>query len=341
MRNKTEVTIYDIAEALNISPSTVSRALNDHPAIRKETKEKINKYAREMGYQHNSFASNLRRKRTNTIGVIAPRLDSYFMSTVIAGIEKVASESGYNLIISQSLESVTKEVANVNTMFKSRVDGLLISFAGDTEDISHLDLFLRKGISVIFFDRVFQHPDCTSIVIDNFKAGYSATTHLIEQGCKHIAHLTNSLQCSVYNDRFNGFKKALTDAGIEYKPELLFNIRLNDKAGEEAVKKISTLHQKPDGIFAANDTSAVSLICNLKSAGFKVPQDIAVIGFNDDPISRYIEPNLSTISYPGNDMGEIAARTLIDRLENKQTEKKNTIILNHEIIMRGSSLRKL
>ena len=340
MRTKTEVTIYDIAEVLKISPSTVSRALNDHPAIRKDTKKKIHDYAHQIGYQHNSFASNLRRKKTNTIGVITPRLDSYFMSTVISGIEKVASENGYNLIISQSLESVAKEVANVDTMYKSRVDGLLVSFAGDTEDISHLDLFFRKGISVIFFDRVFHHPDCTSIVIDNYKAAHKATTHLIDQGCKQIIHITNNLQCSVYTERLRGYQQALLDAGIDSNPDLVFNIRLNDSAGKETLKRINKLNLQPDGIFAANDTSAVSVICHLKTYGIKVPEDIAVIGFNNDPISRVIEPNLSTISYPGKKMGEIAAQTLIDRLNNKHIEKADTLVLNHELIIRNSSLKK-
>jgi LacI family transcriptional regulator len=340
MKIKTEVTIYDIAEALKLSPSTVSRALSDHPAIRKDTKKKIHAYALEMGYQHNSFASNLRKKRTNTIGVIIPRVDSYFQSTIISGIEKVASENGYNLIISQSLDSFAKEAANVKTMFNSRVDGLLISFAGNNNDISYLDLFFRKGISVIFFDRVFPHPDCTSIIIDNYKAAHKATTHLIEQGCSRIVHLTNSVQSSVYTERHRGYRQALLDANIIYDPELVMNTRLNDLAGLEALKKMSKLSKKPDGFFTANDTSAVSVICHLKSAGYRVPEDICIIGFNNDPISRVIEPNLSTVSYPGDSMGEIAAQTLINRLNNRQMENIKTIVLDHELIIRKSSMKK-
>src|SRR5690242_10688646 len=166
-----DVTIYDIAKALDLSPATVSRGLKDHEAIKKDTKKRILDKAREMGYQHNHFASNLRRNRTNTIGVIVPRLNSYFMSSVIAGMEKIANDAGYNLVISQSLESVKKEMVNVRTLFNSRVDGLLVSLAYDTENLSHFDIFLDKGIPLIFFDLVIEHPKCISIVIDNFKAG--------------------------------------------------------------------------------------------------------------------------------------------------------------------------
>ena len=219
-----DITIYDIADALSLSPATVSRGLKDHPAIRKDTKKRIIEKAREMGYQHNLFASSLRRNRTNTIGVIVPRLNSYFMSAVIAGIEKVASEAGYNLIISQSLESVKKEMINVKTLFNSRVDGLLVSAAYDTENLKHFELFLDKKIPLIFFDRILEHPQCASIVIDNFKAGYEVTNHLLSQGCKRIVHITASLKRNVYADRLNGYKKALEEHGISYD-EIISAIR--------------------------------------------------------------------------------------------------------------------
>jgi LacI family transcriptional regulator len=187
MSEAKEITIYDIAEQLKISPATVSRGLKDHPAISKKTKRKIADVAQKMGYRTNTFASNLRQKRTNTIGVIVPRLNSSFMSDVLAGIEKVANEAGYNLIISQSLESEKKEIANAVTMFNSRVDGLLVSLAYDTKSIAHFEPFIQKNIPLIFFDRTVEHEKCPCIVIDNFKAGYDITKHLIENGCKHIS----------------------------------------------------------------------------------------------------------------------------------------------------------
>src|SRR5688572_19377505 len=170
MKSPKDITIYDIAKALDISPATVSRGLKDHPGIRKDTKKRIIEAARQMGYQHNTFARNLRIRKTNTIGVIIPRLNSYFMSTVIAGMEKVANDRGYMLLISQTQESAKKEVASVNTMFNSRVDGLLVSLAFDTENIEHFDAMLKKEIPIIFFDRVAEHTKCTSIVINNTKA---------------------------------------------------------------------------------------------------------------------------------------------------------------------------
>jgi len=340
MKSNKEATIYDIANALKISASTVSRGLKDHPHVRKEIKRKILLKAREMGYQQNKFASNLRQKRTNTIGVILPRLDSYFMSTVVSGMEKVANLAGYNLIISQSQESVKKEASNILTMFNSRVDGLLISLSYDTKNMDHINIFFEKSIPIVFFDRVCEHSDCKSIVIDNYKAGYEVTSHLISQGCKRIAHLAGSLFRNVYSDRYEGYKQALADNGIENDNKLLYISDLTNDAGIEITRKILSLKQKPDGVFAANDTSAVALICELKKAGVRIPEDIAVAGFNNDPVSRVVVPNLTTIDYPGREMGEIAASTLINQLNGRQTAKINSIVLGHELIIRQSTMKR-
>lgn len=335
-----EVTIYDIAEVLNVSPATVSRGLKDHPGLRKDTKKRIVETARKMGYQHNTFASNLRRKRTNTIGVIVPRLNSYFMSTVIAGMEKVANAAGYNLIIGQSQELFKKEIAGVNTLFNSRVDGLLISLSSDTRNTDHFNVFLKKQIPLIFFDRVIEHPSCTSIVIDNVKAGYDAANHLIEQGCKRIAHVGGSMSRNVYADRLKGQIMALKEHGIEHDPSLVISNNLSDQEGAEAAQQLLKLDRRPDGIFTANDTAGVAVIRELKQAGVSVPGDIAVVGFNNDPVSKVIEPNLTTIRYPGTEMGEVAAQTLIDKLKEAPPPHINSIVLRHELIVRASSVRK-
>lgn len=337
MKDSGEVTIYDIAKALNISPSTVSRALKDHPNIRKETKKKIFAVARDMGYQRNKFASDLRQKRTNTIGVIVPRLNSYFMSSVISGIEKVTNHYGYNLIISQSQETVRKEIDSVTTLFNSRVDGLLVSLAYDTKNLDHFNVLFKKGIPVIFFDRVSSCSDCISVIIDNRKAAYDMTTELINQGCKRIVHLGGSLIRNVYNDRFCGYKQALEDNGIVYNEDLVIISQLTDQVGAEILPRILGMDPLPDGIFAANDTSAVSIMCELKKSGIRIPEDVAVAGFNNDPISRYVEPNLSTVNYPGKEMGEIAAQTLINKLNNLQSTSLKTIVLSHSLIIRASS----
>jgi LacI family transcriptional regulator len=335
-----DVTIYDIAEALSLSPATISRGLKDHPAIKKDTKRRIVEKAREMGYQHNLFASSLRKNRTNTIGVIVPRLNSYFMSAVISGIEKVANEAGYNLVISQSLESVKKEAMNVRTLFNSRVDGLLVSASYDTEDIRHFNLFLDKKIPVIFFDRVLEHSDCTQIVIDNFKAAYEITSHLIEQGSRRIVHITASLQRNVYADRLKGYRRALEENGIPLDDDLVIINNLSDQAGTDAAEIIRRMSPIPDGIFVANDSCAVSCIRHLKKFGINIPADIAVAGFNNDPLSKVIEPNLTTVDYPGQEMGEVAASLLIRRLNKTEGTSTNSMVLKHRIIIRQSSLRK-
>lgn len=340
MTHHKDVTIYDIAEALNVSPATVSRGLKDHPGIRKDTKRKILDTAKKMGYQYNTFASNLRRKKTNTIGVIVPRLNSYFMSTVIAGMEKLVNENGYNLIISQSQESFKKEIAGVNTMYNSRIDGLMVSLAFDTKDTDHFEALLKKNIPIIFFDRILEHPGCTSIVIDNKQAGYDATKHLLEQGCKRIVHLSGSLNRNVYADRLAGYKQALQEKGIAFDPELVISNNLSDMGGEEAARQILNMNEKPDGVFAANDTSAVACMRELKLAGIKIPEDIAFVGFNNDPVSKVIEPNLTTVNYPGQEMGEVAAATLLNKLNKSNTANLNTIVLRHELIIRQSSLKK-
>ncbi len=297
--------------------------------------------AREMGYRSNTFASNLRRQRTNTIGVIVPRLNSNFMSTVLAGMEKVANEAGYNLIITQSLESVTKEIANAHTMFSSRVDGLLVSLAYDTENGQHFEDFIKRGIPVLFFDRVLPHRYCTNIVIDNVKAGYEATVHLLEQGCRHIVHVTGNLKRNVYAGRLQGYRQALLAAGLAYEEEWVMETDLSQEAGIEAVRQLQRLSPAPDGLFVANDFCAVHCMGTLKAAGFRIPADIAVVGFNNDPVSRVIEPNLTTIHYPGQQMGETAARHLINHLNGLTSiDDTNTIILRSELVVRESSRKR-
>ena len=339
MTTNKDITIYDIAKALNISASTVSRGLKNHPHVRKEVKQKILQTARKMGYQQNKFASNLRQKHTSTLGVIIPRLNSYFMSTVISGMEKVANDLGYNLIISQSQESLKNESASITTLFNSRVDGMLISLSYETYNLDHFNIVFKKGIPVVFFDRICDHPKCRSVVINNYKAGYEVASHLISQGCKNLMHVGGSLIRNVYADRFNGFKQALTDHNLEVSSKSLMITDLSHKSGVEAARTILQQKSLPDGIFAANDTTAVALICELKQAGIRIPQDICIAGFNDDPLSRVVEPNLTTVHYPGREMGEIAATTLISILKGRQSDLLNSIVLSHSLIIRQSSVR--
>ena len=341
MISRKEVTIYDIAKALNLSASTVSRGLRGNPVIRKDTRRRITETANAMGYQQNSFARNLRNNRSNTIGVILPRLNSSFQSSVVAGIEKEASKRKINLIISQSRESVEKEKANISTMYNSRVDGLLVSLASDTENLVHFDKFFKKKIPVVLFDRVKGNPgcECIKIVIDNEQAGYDAVKHLIEQGCKRILFLGGNLESNVYHERHLGYKRALAEHGLPFDPELTIMDNLDEGSGKRTVEKMLRMKKRPDGIFAVNDTSAVAIICMLKELGIQVPEDIAVVGFNDVFISRVFDPALTTVHYPGEEMGEVAASTLIELLDNDKPVKPKTIVLGHKLIIRKSSDR--
>jgi len=339
MKSNKEVTIYDVAKVLNISPSTVSRGLKDHPHIRKETKKNIIATAKEMGYRQNKFASNLRQKRTNTIGVVVPKLNSYFQATVIAGVEKITAQNGYGLIISQSGESWKKEISCITTLFNSRVDGLIVSLALDTGNMDHFNILLNKDIPVVFFDRVADCSGCMSIIIDNYKAGYEATSHLIEQGCKRIVHIGGNLLRNVYSERFRGYKQALADSKIVFDRQLVVISDMNGQAGIDTAKKILKMVPRPDGIFTSNDNSAVNAIMELQKAGINIPDEIAVVGFNNEPISQIIKPNLSTVNYPAKEIGEIAATSLINKLKNSQAANFSTIILKHNLISRQSSMR--
>lgn len=341
MSTEKEITIYDIARQLNISAATVSRGLKDHPAIKKSTRKKIQELARQLGYRSNTFASNLRKKHTHTIGVIVPRLSSYFMSNVIAGMEHIASAEGYNLIISQSLETLGKEKANALTMFNSRVDGLLVSLSGETENIEHFEPFIRKKIPLVFFDRIREHDLCMGIVIDNYKAAYEATKHLLDQGYKRIMHICGNTISLVYAERLRGYKKALADHKTALDPKLILTSNLSEEGGVEAAAYILKLKHRPDAVFSANDACAVYCMKTLIQAGIDVPKEIAFVGFNNDPMSKVIEPNLTTINYPGYAMGEAAATQLINHLNGlSNLNSTNIIILRSELIIRGSSPKK-
>ena len=342
MRKAKEVTIYDIAKKLNISPATVSRGLQDHPAISKKTKKKIFDLVDELGYRTNHFARNLRQQKTKTIGVIVHELNSNFITSVLAGIEKVTTEEGYDIIIAHSSESYSKEAANAKNLFNKRVDGLIASLSFDTTNLDHFKPFVDKGVPVMFFDRVEQDGNNTVVVIDNDKCGYVATTHLIEQGCKQIVHITSSLKRNVYSQRFKGYKDALFDNGIDFNENLLIVSDLSEKAGIEAALKVLKMKPLPDGAFITNDFVAAVFMRTIKEHGVSIPGDIAIVGFNNDAIGKLIEPALTTINYPGVDVGEIAARNLIKHLKGiSNIHQTNTIVVRSDLIIRKSSLKNL
>jgi len=341
MKQSKEVTIYDIAQKLHISSATVSRGLNNHFSVNKKTQKIIIETARSMGYRSNLFAKNLRHQKTRTLGIIVQTLNSNFIASVLSGIEQVANKAGYNLIISQSQESQAKEAINAEAMFNRRVDGLIVSLAFDTKNVSHFDSFFNKDIPVVFFDRVSFGQSSTNVVIDNFKAGYEATRHLISQGCKRIAHITGNLTRNVYADRMKGYKEALEESKIPFNEKYVLINNMDEVSALEAADRLMSMKPMPDGLFVANDNCAAVCMQAIKDAGYSVPKDIAIVGFNNDIISRVVNPKITTVNYPGEQMGTITANALINHLEGKANlGATSTIIIKSELIVRESSLKK-
>ena len=341
-RTEKEVTIYDLARIAKVSTATVSRALRGDTCISSKTKKKINDLAAELCYQPYQLASELRTKKTNLIGVVLHDLSTPFMASFLDGIEEAIKDTNYNLIICHSAECFKKEVANTKQLFKRRVDGLIFSLASDTESLSHLDPFIKKNIPTVFFDRVDPENSGVKIVIDNFQAGYQATQHLLQQGCRRLVHIGGSLKRNVYEDRWRGFQKALAEAGLPCTSQQLIVSGFSEKECLETAQKILERKELPDGLFVANDMCATFCMRKLKEAGIRIPEQIAIVGFNDDPISRLVEPQLTTIHYPIHEMGFLAAQSLLEQLECMPLHRQDDLIeLQSRLIIRGSTERRI
>ncbi|KOH42690.1 LacI family DNA-binding transcriptional regulator [Sunxiuqinia dokdonensis] len=341
MERKASVTIHDIARELNISASTVSRALNDNPRIRKSTKEKIKALALELGYQPNTIASNLRTQKTHTIGIVVPLINRHFFSTFISGVEDVAFDAGYNVIISQSKDLLQKEQQIVNSMFSNRVDGLITSLSMQTSAFEHFQLFANKNIPLVFFDRIAPGFEANKIIVDDFACGFKATQHLIDEGYQRIAHLAGPTVLNTYHDRMEGYKSALIKNNMPLEDELIICNRLTRMDGQEAIKKLLDLKNPPDAVFCGNDTSALSMIVYLKSQGIRIPEDFGIVGFSNEPFSEVVTPSISTLKQPAQEMGQKAAELIINEIENKELPRTyQTITMPTELIVRESSSRK-
>jgi LacI family transcriptional regulator len=335
-----QITIYDIAKELDLSASTVSRGLMNSTLISPATRKKISDKATELGYRHNSLASSLRKQKSHTIGVLVHDLNSSFMASVLSGIETAAKKEGYDIIIAHSAGDHDKEIANVNNLFDKRIDGLISSLTNTSGGLDHFNVFGDKNLPVIFFDRVDENSDKTHVIIDNCRAGYLATSHLIEQGCKRIAILTADLKQNVFFQRHRGYRDALFDAQIAYDKDLLIVKDLSEESGIAAAQEILKMDPRPDGLFVTNDFVAAVCMHELKKNGVRIPDDIAVVGFNNEAISKIVDPQLTTINYPGRDMGEIVARNLINHLKKISTMgSMSRITVKSELVIRESSVR--
>lgn len=339
--NEQRVTIKDLAEKMNLSFSTISRALNDHPAISKETKAKVKQMAMNMGYYPNSIATNLRKNKSNSIGIIVPRIDVHFHSKAISGIEEVAYKAGYNVTIYQSKDSFEREIAITQNLQANMVDGVIVCLAVETKDCNHFNKFKKHNVPVVFYDRVSPDYDASKVIIDDFGSSFKAIEHLIEIGCKRIAHIAGNQKTLIFQARLEGYKEALLKHGLKFDKNLIFYTKeLSYEEGEQCAKKMLNLNPPPDGVFCANDYTAVSAIQTFMKAKKKVPEDIAVVGFSDYPISRILQPSITTINDKAFEMGQTAAKLLIRHIEEKNSiVASETMVLKTELIKRESTKR--
>ena len=336
-----QVTIKDIARELEISPSTVSRALKDHPDISPKTKKAVNDLAEKLHYQPNSIALSLRKSKTDTIGIIIPEFVHFFFSTVISGIEDVAYEKGYNVIISQSNESYEREVSDTRSMASHRVDGLLVSVSKETEDISHFKELVERGIPLVFFDRICPELNTNRVIIDDFEAGFKAVEHLISTGKRKIAHLYGDLNLLICKNRYDGYRAALDKYGLPFNEKFAsYAGMLELEPAKELMHRLLDLPEIPDGVFAHNDVVAYGAMLAIKERGIKIPDECAVIGFSDWQFSSFVEPGLSTISQSGFEMGQEAARLFLDQLENGgENYVPQTKVIPTRLVVRGSTVK--
>ncbi len=338
MRTHSEITIHHLATELKISASTVSRALNDNKRISENTRRIVQQKALEMGYRPNVLAANLRSRRTRTIGVVVPRIDRHFFSSAISGIEDYAWTKGFNVIISQSNDLLVKEINCVQTLYNNRVDGLIISISMQTDQDKHLRLFSDNHIPILFFDRFCPTIESDRIVVDDFNSGYKITRHLMERGCRRIAHIAGPELLNIYKARKAGYIKALESEGIAVDDRYIEVSGLTNEEGKQAFARLMSLPNPPDGVFCGNDTTALVALEYCQEHNLKVPEEVALIGFSDEPFSAVITPSLSTVRQPGFEMGFLAAQKIIHRIQNsKSVIPFEEIVLPTQLIIRASS----
>lgn len=339
--SKEQVTIRDLALKLNISISTVSRALRGAQEINAETKKAVLELAEKLNYEPNLIAQSLRKSKTNTIGIIVPEIANPFFSTSISGIQEVASKEGYNIMICQSNESYNTEVANVRTLMNSRVDGLLMSLSRETKDFGHIIQLHKKGVPFVLFDRIFEDIDASKVIVDDRDGAFKAVEHLILQGRKRIAHLAGPENLQISNNRIKGYRDALDKHGLAIDDTLVIHCNALKDAAAAETKKLLDMPNPPDAIFTFNDPMAIISFQVIKEMGLKIPEDVALVGFTDEPVSSLLEPSLTTISQPAMEMGRIATELLLNMMKNPGAYVPETRILKTELIIRQSSGKRL
>ncbi len=331
-----QTTIVDIATKLGISPSTVSRALSDHPDVKQDTRTLIRKIAAEANYSPNPIARSLRNSRTTTLGVIVPEIKHDFFSSAISGVEDVAYKAGYTILVCQSNESSERESINTHLLLNHRVAGVVVSIAQDTGGSEHFREVLKRKVPLVFFDRACNDIVASKVVIDDLTTAHNAVRYLVSKGYKRIAHFGGPRELGICRLRWEGYVAALAEAGI---PVSEHHVRFGGMHEQDGYASMSALLEEkniPDAIFAVNDPVAIGAFQRIKEAGLRIPRDIALIGFSNNKITSLVDPQLTTVDQPSFDMGRKAAAVLIDTIEGRLKEP-TTYVLEAKLIVRGST----
>lgn len=339
-------TIYDIAKELDITAASVSRALNNNPKISETTRKLVIETAAKLNYKQNKLALALRSGKSFNVGVIVPRIDSNFFASVIRGIEEELYAHKYNVIICQTHEDEKREFENINTLLNAQVDGILMSVSNiSSEDFSSdndkiIKRAIEKNVPLIFFDRKKNINGVSSVTINDFEVSYLATKHLIAQGCTRIAHFRGNQNIEIFKHRFNGYKQALIDNGIEFKEEYVIHTKSNVDEGANAIKILMELNTPPDALFSSGDFAALGAIQYLKSIGKRIPEDFCVVGFGNEPFTDFMELPMSTVDQVPLEMGKMTAKVFMEKINKTGEKEANQVVLTSELKIRQSSLRK-
>jgi len=335
MLNK-QVTLKDLARKLRLSVSTVSRALRDVQDINPETKKQVLALAQELNYEPNLIAKSLVNKQTKVIGVILPVIASRYFANALSGMMEIADARGYHIMFCQSDESVEKEIFSIKKLVSIRIDGLLISVSKDTHDPEAFLKLQAKGIPVVFFDRALEEVDATKVTVDQHEGAFLAVEHLINRGCTRIAHIAGPRHLSIAVQRLQGYLDALAKYDIPVNDDYIVYCEDFQENALEKIKFLFNLDNKPNGIFAVNDSSAIICMKYLQDLNYKIPEDVAIVGYNNDPVSEVVWPTLTTIMQPSYEVGKLATELLIQEIESSGIAYHQEI-LNSRLIVRSSS----
>lgn len=319
-----QMTIKDIAKILNISASTVSRALKDHPDISAETKQAVRRVAESVNYRPNALALSLRKAKTNIIGVLVPEMTHHFFSSVLSGMDETAFGRGYTTMVCQSSERADREKASLQTLIDSRVDGILLSVSKSTTDNTFLNQIVADGMPVVMYDRTLEGVDVSRVTTDDYRGAYQAVQLMVKHGRKKIAILCGDTGLMVSDHRLEGYEAALRDADIATSPSLIIDADTPEKLLANS-GKLMDIANEIDGLFAINDSTAVTAMKMLRNAGRRIPEDIEVVGFGDDPVAAIVEPSLTSIEQNGYEMGRLATNLLIDQIESGMVVNRSII----------------